>query len=154
MDDTYLPGDSVTSCQRNVQHTVQLIQELGFNINETKSVLLPTQSLEFLGYILDSLTMTITLTSRRKTNIKEVCQKLLSNSSHKIRFVSAVIGMIIAALPAVKYGALHYRPPYSWSHLPLFTSPYYQPAEGDIMLGLPNLVMSLFGTLTLCSYRV
>ena len=69
----------------------------------------PTQTLEFLGFLLYSVHMTITLTPRRKSNIAEVCAKLLLKTHLKIRFVSSAIGMIIAALPAVRHGALHYR---------------------------------------------
>ena len=108
MDDSYLQGDSISSCQSNIANTVPLLQALGFNINRKKSVLTPTQSLEFLGFILNSVNMTITLTTRRKSNIEEVCTKLLMKTSLKIRFVSSAIGMIIAALPAVKHGALHH----------------------------------------------
>ena len=107
MDDTYLQGDSVSACHHNIDDTVSLLQTLGFNKNGTKSVLTPTQ--EFLGFILDSVHMTITLTPRRKSNIAEVCAKLLQKTHLKIRFVSSAIGMIIAALPAVCHGALHYR---------------------------------------------
>ena len=109
MDDIYLQGDSVSACQRNVDDTVSLLQTLGFNINGKKSVLTPTQTLEFLGFLLDSVHMTITLTPRRKSNIAEVCAKLLLKTHLEIRFVSLAIGMIIAALPAVRHGALHYR---------------------------------------------
>ena len=69
MDDSYLQGDSISSCQSNIANTVSLLQALGFNINREKSVLTPTQSLEFLGFILNSVNMTITLTTRRKSNI-------------------------------------------------------------------------------------
>ena len=69
MDDSYLPGDSISSCQTNIANTVSLLQALGFNINRKKLVLTPTQSLEFLGFILNSVNMTITLTRRRKSNI-------------------------------------------------------------------------------------
>ena len=79
MDDTYLQGDLVSACQHNVDDTVSLLQTLGFNINGTKSVLTPTQTLEFLGFILDSVHMTITLMPRRKSNIAEVCAKHLLN---------------------------------------------------------------------------
>ena len=75
MDDFYLQEDSVFSCRRNVSATVSLLQALGFNINERKSVLTPTQSLEFLGFIISSTAMTLTLTPRRKSNIAEVCNK-------------------------------------------------------------------------------
>ena len=109
MDDPYLQGDSHSSCQSNIANTVSLLQALGFTINREKSVLTPTQSLEFLGFIINSVNMTITLTTRRKSNIAEVCTKFLMKTSLKIRFVSSAIGMIIAALPAVKHGALHYR---------------------------------------------
>ena len=109
MDDSYIQGDSVSSCRRNVSATLSLLQALGFNINERKSVLTPTQSLEFLGFIISSTTMTLTLTPCRKSNIAEVCTKLLLHTRQKIRFVSSVIGMLIAALPAVRHGALHYR---------------------------------------------
>ena len=53
--------------------------------------------------------MTITLTACRKADILEVCSNLLKHNSPKIRCVSTVIGMVIAALPGVQHGALHYR---------------------------------------------
>ena len=109
MDDTYLQGDSNSSCQSNIANTVSVLQALGFTINRKKSVLTSTQSLEFLGFIINSVNLTITLTTRWKSNIAEVCTKLLMKTSLKIRFVSSAIGMIIAALPAVKHGPLHYR---------------------------------------------
>ena len=68
-----------------------------------------TQSLEFLGFIISSTAMTLTLTPCRKSNIAEVCTKLLLHTRQKIRFVSSVISMLIAAFPALKHGALHYR---------------------------------------------
>ena len=92
-----------------VYATVNSLQDLGFNVNDRKSVFLPTQKLEYLGFILDSLLMTITLTARRKVVLLNACSKLLQNSRQKIRVVSTVIGMIIAALPRVKHGALCYR---------------------------------------------
>ena len=109
MDDTYLQGDSFNSCQQNVYTTVNLLQHLGFNVNDKKSIFIPTQKLEFLGYILDSLLMTITLTACQKVALLNACSKLLQKSHQKIWIVSTVIGMIIAALPGVKHGALHYR---------------------------------------------
>ena len=109
MDDTYLQGNSFVSCQQNIYATVTLLQDLGFNINQKKYVLIPTQNLEFLGFLLDSHLMTITLTARRKADILEVCSNLLKHNRPKIQFVSTVIGMVIAALPGVQHGALHYR---------------------------------------------
>ena len=109
IDNTCLQGDYFVSCQRNVHATVNLLQDLGFNVNDKKYVFVPTQKLEFFGFILDSLLMTITLTARRKMALLNACSKLLQKSCQKIRVVSTVIGMVIAPLPGVKHGALHYR---------------------------------------------
>ena len=66
MDDSYLQAGSYDLCFANIKATVQLLLSLGFTINTEKSVLAPTQHLEFLGFILDSISMTITLTEKRK----------------------------------------------------------------------------------------
>ena len=84
MDDTSLQGDCFNSCPRNVYATVTLLQDLGFNVNDKKSVFIPTQKLEFLGFILDSLLMTLTLTARRKVALLNACSKLLQKSRQKI----------------------------------------------------------------------
>ena len=65
-------------------------------VNDKKSVFVPTQKLEFMGFILDSLLMTITLTARQKVALLNACSILLQKSHHKIRVVSTVSGMIIA----------------------------------------------------------
>ena len=81
----------------NVYATVNLLQDLGFNVNDKESVFIPTQKLEFLGFIRFSLLMTITLTARPKVALLNTCSKLLQKSRQKIWVVSTVIGMIIAA---------------------------------------------------------
>ena len=53
------------ACYNNVYETASLFQKLGFTINLRKSVLHPTQQVEFLGFILDSRLMTIKLSRRR-----------------------------------------------------------------------------------------
>ena len=69
IDDSYLQAGSYELGFANIEATVQLLLSLGFTINTEKSVLAPTQRLEFLGFILDSLCMTITLTEKRKQKI-------------------------------------------------------------------------------------
>lgn len=101
IDDSYLQGYSFEICKHNIEATVKLLLQLGFTINETKSVLVPTQELEFLGFKLNSINMTITLTDNRKHKILNVCNKLLNDI--------CCCSSFIAALPGVKYGQLHYR---------------------------------------------
>ena len=58
LDDSYLQGDSYFSCLHNITTTTSLLTALGFKINLEKSVLIPTQTVKFLGSILNSITMT------------------------------------------------------------------------------------------------
>ena len=109
LDDSYLQGRTYAECMENIQHTVQLLQGLGFTIHPIKSVLLPTQQLEFLGYHIDSRAMTITLPSRKKDKIKAYCQQVLQNSHLTIRVVAQLIGNFVAATEAVPYSRLHYH---------------------------------------------
>ena len=69
----------------------------------------PTQQVEFLGFILDSRLMTIKLSRRRIDGIISAFTMLLQGHSHRIRYVASVVGMLIAALPAVRHGALFFR---------------------------------------------
>ena len=50
--------------------TVKLLQSLGFTIYPEKSVLKPTQKLTFLGFALNSKTITLTLTDAKKNQIR------------------------------------------------------------------------------------
>ena len=45
----------------NIEVTVNLLIKLGFEIHEQKSILKPTQELEFLGFVINSKNMTISI---------------------------------------------------------------------------------------------
>ena len=109
LDDSYLQGDSYSSCLRNITATTSLLTALGFKINHKKSVLTPTQTIKFLGFLLDSVQMIISLTAERKVHILAVSKSLLGNNLLKIRNVTSGIDSLVAALPGVSHGALHYR---------------------------------------------
>ena len=109
IDDAYLQGDSYGACYNNVYETVSLFQKLGFTINLRKSVLHPAQKIDFLGFVLDSHLMTITLSQRRIDGIISACTILLQGHSYRIRHVASALGMLFASLSAVRHGALFYR---------------------------------------------
>ena len=109
LDDTYLQGDSYTACLHNITKTTALLTALGFKVNFDKSVLLPAQRIKFLGFILDSVSMTISLPDKRRVRILALCKHLRVAAGLTIRVVASAIGTIVAALPGVSHGALHYR---------------------------------------------
>ena len=109
IDDPYLQGDTYAHCLENIHATRNLLVSLGFSINQGKSVLQPAQRIVFLGFVLDSLNMSICLSNTRKGVILDICKKLNSGASHKIWAVASAVGCLIATLPGVKYGGLFYR---------------------------------------------
>ena len=77
-------------------------------MNPNKSVLLPTQKTEFLGVILNSVDMSVTLTSRKKEHIKAQ-GLLLLNREVSLLELSSFIGMAVAADPTVELAPLRYK---------------------------------------------
>lgn len=109
IDDLLLIATSYEKCCATVLETIQLLSDLGFVVHVEKSVFVPQQQATFLGFLLNSITMRITLTHEKIQKITKYISKLLASNSPTIREVAQVIGHLISSLPAVKYGKCHYR---------------------------------------------
>lgn len=109
IDDSFLEGKNYTLCKRNIKDTIELMIALGFVVHPVKSVIEPTHVLVFLGFIINSLLMIVTLTIKKIDYIQNQCRKLVSKSKCVIEELASVIGLIVASFPGVEYGRLHYR---------------------------------------------
>ena len=109
LDDILVIADSFEKCLTDTKMTVKLLQELGYVVNFIKSVLTPTQTIEHLGLIINSLDMTAKVTPDKCVHIINICKSLTSNSKPTIREVSRVLGTMISYLPGVEFGFLNYR---------------------------------------------
>ena len=109
IDDSYLQGDSFESCMENIHQTIHLLSALGFTIHPVKSVMFPSQILTFLGFILNSLNMTISLPEDKQSVILDLCNSALSCKRIKIRTLAKLIGNLVSSFPAVTYGPLYFR---------------------------------------------
>ena len=93
IDDSFLIGLSFDTCLSNIQDANNLMESLGFHMNYAKSVMVPTQRLEHLGFILDSRRMTVTLTDSKVDNLICKCEAILLPTTVKIRKVAELIGV-------------------------------------------------------------
>lgn len=109
LDDTWLMGRSKEECEANVAQTHQMLVDTGFLINKAKSQMLPSQAIQFLGFEIDSRSMTVSLPMNKRLELLQLCQTLLLKEVNTIRFVAKVIGKLVSSLPAVQFGALFYR---------------------------------------------
>ena len=102
IDDLYLQGDTFHECHENALNTVQLLRDLG------TSCLHPSQQLQYLGFVLNSVSMTVRLSHARVERVVQACDKLLSNSHPTILHLAEVIWLMVSSFPAVEHGPLYY----------------------------------------------
>ena len=96
IDDSILMGDNFNECALNAVDTVKVLDNLNFvtHPRPVKSVLLPTQVIVFLGFILHSITTTVSLTSEKAEKLKLAVTRLLSSGMPLIREVSRVMASL------------------------------------------------------------
>ena len=74
-----------------------------------KSVLKLTQKLTFLGFVLNSKTMTLTLRETKKEKIIKLGEGIINRQYITIRELAQFIGNVVATFVAVLTGPLHYK---------------------------------------------
>ena len=109
LDDSLLIGTSREECVKNITDTAKIFIDLGFTVHKNKSVLSPTNEIEYLGHVLNSLSMTIRLTENRLSKLRSTCHECLQAECITIRFLAKLIGLMVAAFLAIPYGRLYYR---------------------------------------------
>lgn len=109
IDDSFYTEDSEESAKETTLHAVKLFTRLGFVIHPKKSVFNPTQSLEFLEFELNSTSMTVCLTAKKRDKIVCMCRRFMKESEFAIREVASLIGTLVATFPGVDFGPLYYR---------------------------------------------
>ena len=82
IDDSSLVASNCHNCENNVVATVDLFTNLGFTIHPEKSTLKPTQEIEFLGFLIITIPMTVRLSATKADKVKCACKTLLHSSTH------------------------------------------------------------------------
>lgn len=96
-------------CSNSVRIIENSLKELGFIINEEKSQKIPTQELTFLGYILNSVNMTIKPPQDKKDRLIKLIDSLRGEESIPIRKVARTVGVMVDLTKGVQYGLAHYK---------------------------------------------
>ena len=109
IDDSYLQSTTFEECEENVQDTVNLFTKLGFVVNFEKSMLIPCQKVEFLGFELDSVQMTVKVTAKKRQKIIDLCTKIRGKNFARIREIASLIGKFVSASNGVEYGPLFFK---------------------------------------------
>ena len=109
IDDFFMKGTSKERCFETLLAAATLLQKLGFTIHPEKSDLEPATRIIFLGFIIDSIAMNVTLPEDKKAKILDLIDQVLSKDTVPIRLVASLIGNFVSSFPASLYGPLYYR---------------------------------------------
>jgi len=109
LDDFLVVGKTIQEILKACHTIIFLLQNLGFLINVKKSVLIPSQKIEFLGMEIDSTKMLLILPEKKIKSISAHFQKLLDKTQVSVREISKLVGTLSSMALAVLHAPLHYR---------------------------------------------
>ena len=109
LDDLLFMNSSKVGLQQDMTTAQYLLENLRFVINLEKSCFQPTQQLEFLGFVVNTLDMTLLLPDCKVEAIKSHCSKMLLHHEVSVRELSQLIGKLTASIHAIFPAPLHYR---------------------------------------------
>ena len=109
IDDSIVFADSKEECAYSLKVISELLEDLGFMVHPLKSKFDPEKSLLFLGFMLDSNDMTITLTQDKVEKFKRAAHDLLEKHSPRIREVAGLLGLMTSYTQAFDYAPAHVK---------------------------------------------
>ena len=109
LDDMMIMSRTQEVAKYHAMTAVNLLENLGFTINYQKSALVPTTSIEFLGFLVDSTTLTLSLPKEKIKKAKKACQSILDNPLPSIHQLSQLLGYLTSTIQAVFPAPIHFR---------------------------------------------
>jgi hypothetical protein len=113
LDDILIIGSSEVETRKAVKMVVDLFEFLGFVIQLEKSVTEPSQSLEYIGLVVDANAMSFTLPLGKKESLLVQCNKAYKSKTLTLRELASLLGILNWASQSVEYASAHigiYKP--------------------------------------------
>ena len=96
IDDMFIIAKDESTLLADVKKVTDMFNSLGFMINFEKSILLPSQRIEFLGFMIDSTTMTISIPIKKLNAVKDEAINLYKAEKISPRELAKFIGILNA----------------------------------------------------------
>ena len=109
LDDILLLGRSINDVLIETDIVIFLLQHLGFVINLKKSILTPQQKIEFLGLLVDSLNMSLSLTPEKLMKVTSQCLEMYKTEKVSILQLTKLLGFLSSTAQAVLPVQLQFR---------------------------------------------
>ncbi len=109
LDDILIISGSREGALADLKLVVELLRVLGFILNVEKSVFEPTQSIEFLGVIVDALKLSFALPPSKVQAVTDLCRTALRRDFISLRDIACIMGNFTWAIPTMPFAQAHYR---------------------------------------------
>ncbi len=109
LDDLLIVGTTTQECSDAVAQVIHVLESLGFLINFNKSETVPTQCIEYIGLITNSVSMSFCLTDKKICDIRRLCTEVLKKGKCSLRQLAKIIGNLNWASYAVNFAQAHFR---------------------------------------------
>jgi hypothetical protein len=109
LNDLLIFGTTVEECGDAVAQVIHVLESLGFLINFKKSETTPTQCIEYIGLITNSVSMSFCLTDKKISDIRRLCSESLKNGKCSLRHLAKIIGNLNWASYAVIFAQAHFH---------------------------------------------
>lgn len=108
IDDTFVMGETYEGCLDSLEELRELLISLGLKIHPDKSVFRPVRELTFLGYVINSVEMTVRPTEEKVEKMIRAIQELKRKIRARIREIAGIVGLMVDYVKGVEYGKAHY----------------------------------------------
>ena len=109
LDDLAIISESHEMGLANSKVVVNVLESLGFIVNLEKSSLTPSQEILYLGFVINSANMTVSLPMGKMDKLISQVSLLYNKTFCTIHDLAHVIGLIVSSFPAIQPAKLYYR---------------------------------------------
>ena len=109
LDDFLIQAPTYEECLLHTELAVLVFQCLGFEVNYSKSSMLPSQQIEHLGFLWDSVRMEISLPSNKRQKIVDQSQSFLAQGGCTADQLRSFLGRLESVRAVTVQAPLHYR---------------------------------------------
>ena len=114
LDDLLILAPSRETAALHTVSVLQHLQTLGFAINWQKSALVPSQSIVYLGVVLNSIVMRARLSTPRQETLLSLLSRTTPRAKVSALSIMRLLGMMSAGYMVVPLGLLHMRKIQRW----------------------------------------
>lgn len=107
LDDICLLSNSKEDLMKITQKASNHLNALSFIINEEKSILIPSQTQEFLGFRFNTKKMKITVPTHKINNLLQKIKQAALPTVRSCRWIASLLGRVTSMIPAIGEVLLH-----------------------------------------------